>query len=231
MTDASLYNGQKVDTSSECHGARLTSGTSPITINEGGVLVENVPLANKQWFVFRVSYGRVQKAKDIIESNGIECYISLRYKQIMKKGKKRIVMAPLLPSFVFVNALARDVEKILSGDKVATFESKPLLSFYYDHTTFRQDAPNLNPALVVSDEAMNNFIKLTSIKIPHIIPVMSPNIQYKLGDNVIISDGEFKGVQGRVACIAGQQRVVVELFKGCLIVTAYIPKKAMNRAE
>lgn len=60
---------------------------------------------------------------------------------------------------------------------------------------------------------------------------MSPNIQYKLGDNVIISDGEFKGVQGRVACIAGQQRVVVELFKGCLIVTAYIPKEVMNRAE
>ena len=149
----------------------------------------------------------------------------------MEKGKKRIVMAPLLPSFVFVNALARDVEKMLSGDKVATFESKPLLSFYYDHTTFRQDAPNLNPALVVSDEAMNNFIKLTSIKIPHIISVMSPNIQYKLGDNVIISDGEFKGVQGRVACIAGQQRVVVELFKGWFILTSYIPKEVMNRAE
>lgn len=75
---------------------------------------------------------------------------------------------------------------------------------------------------------MNNFIRLTSIKNPHIIPVTSNSIQFKLSGNIVVTEGEFKGVHGRVARIAGQQRVVVELFDGCLVVTAYVPKEAMN---
>ncbi len=102
------------------------------------------------------------------------------------------------------------------------------MSYYYDHTSYRQDNPDRNPPLVIRNDAMDNFIKLTSIKNPHIIPVTSENIQYKLGDHVIVTEGDFKGIQGRVARIAGQQRVIVELFSGCLVATAYIPKEAME---
>ena len=49
-----------------------------------------------------------------------------------------------------------------------------------------------------------------------------------MGDYVVVKEGEFKGVHGRVARIAGQQRVIVELFDGCLVATAYVPKEAMN---
>ena len=55
---------------------------------------------------------------------------------------------------------------------------------------------------------MDNFIRLTSIHNPHIIPVTSDNIKYKLGDEVVITEGEFKDIHGRVTRIAGQQRVV-----------------------
>lgn len=75
---------------------------------------------------------------------------------------------------------------------------------------------------------MDNFIRLTSIKNPHVIPVTSENIKYKLGDEVVITEGEFKGIHGRVVRIAGQQRVVVESFDGCLVATAYVPKNAMK---
>ena len=85
---------------------------------------------------------------------------------------------------------------------------------HYDHTSFREDAPDKNPPLIISDSAMDNFLRLTSIKNPHVIPVTSENIKYKLGDEVVITEGEFKGIHGRVTRIAGQQRVVVELFGG-----------------
>ena len=42
-------------------------------------------------------------------------------------------------------------------------------------------------------------------------------------DIVKIIDGEFKGVTGKVARIAGQQRVVVEIAGVCMVATAYIP--------
>lgn len=227
--DASLYNGQPSDTGLSCPSAGLTSRT-PSTSDDirNGVSVENVPNGNKQWFVLRVSYGRIDKAKTFVEAKGIECYVPLRYKEVRKQGKKRIISTPLLPSFIFVYATAEQVEALLHDNKVVANESKSLLSYYFDHTIHLQDNPNRNPPLIIRDEAMNNFIRLTSIKNPHIIPVTSNNIQFKLGDMVIVTEGEFKGIRGRVARIAGQQRVVVELFDGCLVATAYVPKEAMT---
>lgn len=227
--DTSLYNGQPSDTGSSCPSAGLTSRT-PSTSEDtrNGVSVENVPVGNKQWFVLRVSYGRIDKAKTFVEAKGIESYVPLRYKEVRKQGKKRIIPIPLLPSLIFIHASAEQVEALLHDNKVVSNESRALLSYYFDHTIHCQNNPDRNPPLTIQDEAMNNFIRLTSIKNPHIIPVTSNSIQFKLGDNVVVTEGEFKGVHGRVARIAGQQRVVVELFDGCLVATAYVPKETMN---
>ena len=225
--DASLYNGQPTDTGSSCPSARLTSCTPSISKNKGGVSVENVPNANRQWFVLRVSYRRIVKAKAFVEAKGFECYVPMRYKEIKKQGKKRIITEPLLPSFLFVHVTAEQVETLIHDNKVVTNESRALLSYYFDHTSHRQDNPYCNPPLTIKNEAMNNFIRLTSIKNPHIIPITSDNIQFKLGDNVVVTEGKFKGIHGRVARIEGQQRVIVELFDGCLVATAYIPNEIM----
>ncbi len=226
--DASLYNGQPTDTGSSCPSARLNSCTPSISKNKGGVSVENVPSRNKQWFVLRVSYGRIIKAKAFVEAKGLECYVPLRYKEVRKQGKKRIVIEPLLPSFMFVRATVEQVDFLLQDKSIKALENRALLSYYYDHTSHCTNAPNKNPPLIISDTAMDNFIRLTSIHNPHIIPVTSENIKYKLGDEVVIPDGEFKDIRGRVTRIAGQQRVVVELFDGCLVATAYVPKEAME---
>ena len=228
--DASLYNGQPSDTGSSCPSAGLTSRT-PSTSEDtrNGVSVENVPAGNKRWFVLRVSYGRIDKAKTYVEAKGLECYVPLQYKEVRKQGKKRIITTPLLPSLIFVHASAEQVEALLHDNKLVANESRALLSYYFNHTIHRQDNPDRNPPLTIQDEAMNNFIRLTSIKNPHIIPVTSNNIQFKLGDNVVVTEGEFKGVHGRVARIAGQQRVIVELFDECLVATAYVPREAMEK--
>ncbi len=190
--------------------------------------VENVPNANRQWFVLRVSYGRIVKAKAFVEAKGLECHVPMRYKEIKKQGKKRIITEPLLPSFLFVHATAEQVKTLLNEINVSFDESRNLLSYYFDHTVHLQENPERNPPLIIPDEAMDNFIRLTSIKNPHIIPVTTEIIQYKLGDLVIVTEGEFKDIHGRVARIAGQQRVVVELFEECFVATAYIPKTAMK---
>ena len=227
--DASLYNGQPTDTGLSCPSTRLTSCTPSISDDvKDGVSVENALVEKRQWFVLRVSYGRVLKAKEFVEAKGLECYVPLRYKEVRKQGKKRIITEPLLTSFLFVHATAEQVEILIHDNKVVTNESRALLSYYFDHTIHRQENPYCNPPLTIQNEAMNNFIRLTSIKNPHVIPITSETIMYKLGDEVVVTEGEFIGIHGRVARIAGQQRVVVELFDGCLVATAYIPQEAMN---
>ena len=226
--DASLYNGQPNDTGLSCPSARLTSCTPSFLKNKGGVSVENVPSGNKQWFVLRVTYGRIIKAKAFIEAKGLECYVPLRYKEVWKQGKRRIITEPLIPSFVFVHASAEQVASLLQDKNIKALENRALLSYYYDHTSHCDNSPTKNPPLIISNAAMDNFVRLTSIHDPHIIPVTSENIKYKLGDEVVITEGEFKNIRGRVARIAGQQRVIVELFDGCLVATAYIPKEVMK---
>ena len=229
--DASLYNGQPTDTGSSCPSARLTSCTPSIQEDTDGVSVENVPTEKTRWFVLRVSYGRILKAKEFVDARNIDCYVPMHYKQTTKQGKKRIITEPLLPSFFFVHTTIEQIVNLLRDKKVNSNEERPLLSFYFDHTSYRQDSPNLNPPLVIPDEAMNNFIRLTSIRNSHVILVNSSNIQYKLGDRVVVTEGDFEGIQGRVARIAGQQRVVLELFGGCMVATAFIPKGAMMKFE
>lgn len=226
--DASLYNGQPTDTGSSCPSARLTSCTPSISKNKGGVSVENVPSGNKQWFVLRVTYGRIIKAQTFVEAKGLECYVPLHYKEIWKQGKIRVITEPLIPSFIFVHASAERVDYLLQDKSIKPLENRALLSYYYDHTSHCEKSPTKNPPLVISDSAMDNFIRLTSIHNPHIIPVTSENIKCKLGDEVVITEGDFKGIRGKVARIAGQQRVVVELFDRYLVATAYIPKEAMK---
>lgn len=228
MADASLYNEQSTDTGLSCPSAGLTSCASLISYVRSGVSVENIPAEKKQWFVLRVSYGRIIKAKAFVEDKGIEYYVPLRYKEIKKQGDKRVVSEALLPSFIFVHATAEQVEALLLDNRHASNGCRALLSYYYNHAIYRKDNPDYNPPLTIRDEAMNNFIMLTSIKNPHIIPVTSDKIQFKLGDFVVVTEGEFKGVHGRVARIAGQQRVIVELFDGCLVATAYVPRKAIE---
>lgn len=227
--DASLYNGQPTDTGLSCPSSRLTSCTPSISDDvKDGVSVENVPDGNKQWFVLRVSYGRIDKAKAFVEAKGFECYVPMQYKEVKKHDKKRIITEPLLSSFLFVHAAAEQVDSFLQDKNIKAPENKALLSYYYDHTSHCENSPTKNPPLVISDAAMDNFIRLTSIHNPHIIPVTSENIKYKLGDEVMITEGDFKDIRGRVARIAGQQRVVVELFEGYLVATAYIPKDAIK---
>ena len=175
--DASLYNGQPTDTGSSCPSTGFTSDTTSIQNTKNGVSVGNVPSLNKQWFVLRVSYGRIIKAKAFVEAKGFECYVPMRYKEVKKHDKKRIITEPLLSSFLFVHATAEQVEPLLYEIKVSTNESRNLLSYYFDHTYQRQDNPDRNPPLTICDEAMNNFIRLTSIKNSHIIPVTTEIIQ------------------------------------------------------
>ncbi len=228
---ASLYNGPPTDTGSSCPSTRLTSCTPSIQKNKGGVSVENAPTENKQCFVLRVAYGRIVKTKAFIDAKGFECYFPLRYKEVWKQGKRRIITEPLIPSFIFIRASTEQVDSLLQDKNIKALENRALLSYYYDHTSHCEDEPTKNPPLVISDAAMDNFIRLTSTKNSHIIPVTSDRIQFKLGDYVVVTEGEFKDIQGRVARIAGQQRVVVELFDGRFGATAYIPKEAMGNRQ
>ena len=185
--------------------------------SQTGVSVENAQSETKQWYVLRVSYGRAEKANELLKAKGIETHLPLHtiYKEV--NGKRKKERLPLLPNFLFAKTTLSGLEAFLKSSPDLSF-----ISFYYDH--FNKKSDGKNPPLIVPKEPMDNFIKLTSIDDEHILLIDEVNGTYKQGDYVRIIDGPFKGIEGRVTKITGQKRVIVELPGLCSVATAYIPK-------
>ena len=203
----------------------LTASATPeANGSQTGVSVENAQSETKQWYVLRVSYGRAEKANEILKAKGIETHLPLHtiYKEVNGKRKKQRI--PLLPNFLFSNTTLSVLQSILKSSPDLNF-----ITFYYDH--FNKKSNGKNPPLVVPKESMDNFIKLTSIDDEHILLIDEVNGTYKQGDYVHIIDGPFKGIEGRVTKITGQKRVIVELPGLCSVATAYIPKGFIKEGQ
>ena len=185
--------------------------------SQTGVSVENAQSETKQWYVLRVSYGRAEKANELLKAKGIETHLPRHTTYKGVNGKRIKQRLPLLPNFLFAKTTLSVLEQFLKSSPDLNF-----ITFYYDH--FNKKPDGKNPPLVVPKESMDNFIKLTSIDDEHILLIDKVNGTYKQGDYVRIIDGPFKGIEGRVTKITGQKRVIVELPGICSVATAYIPK-------
>ena len=205
--------------------ARFTSDvilevqTSKLSENSHtGVSSLYVPIENHQWFVLRATYNRVEKDIETLEKNVVHVYVPKHYVIQHKNGKKKRVLEPLLPNLVFVYSTQNNLEQLFRNEKDLDH-----LRFYRDKTKNVCEFDGKHPLVVVSYNEMLNFIKLTSVESEHIKLVEPEHCHYKSGDMVRIVDGDFAGVVGRVARIAGQQRVAVEINGLCIVATAYIP--------
>ena len=197
----------------------LTSNVLPeAQRSQTGVSSDYVQKADHEWFVLRVIYNRTQKAYSIMSTSDVQSYMPMHYVIKKELGKKKRMLQPLLPNLFFVYATRETVNSIIKKKG----EETSVLKFYLDKTKPLEDNGK-HPPLTIPFTSMTNFIKATSTDSEHVRIVSAEQCHYKSGDIVKVIDGEFKGVTGRVARIAGQQRVVVEISGLCLVATAYIP--------
>ena len=189
-----------------------------------GVSVRYVPAPDKRWYVFRVSYGRENKASDFLVDDGTYTYIAKKIVEKYVGGKRKRYLQNLIPNLLFAYTTAEKAEEYVNNTPAIAY-----LSYYYNH--FKLDGNKKNPPLTVSEEEMNRFVLATCNMNKHLLFVQPSQCHFKGGEQVRIIDGEFAGVEGRVARVAGQQRVVISLSNIGLISTAYIPTAFIIRIE
>ena len=188
-----------------------------------GVSVRYVHDLGKQWFVFRASYGREDKALNYIVGDGTYGYVAKRTTYKMINGKRTKVLESLIPNLLFVYTTE---EK--AYEYVTKTASLSYLTFYYNHFTLVAEK---NPPLVVPTSEMENFIRATSNMNEHLLLVESTQCRFKGGERVKVINGMFKGVEGKVARVQGQQRVIVTISNVGLIATAYVPSAFLQVIE
>lgn len=192
--------------------------------SQKGWLGKFVESPEKQWFVLRATYGRSAKAYDVIVSDNEEAYMPMHVVYRVINGKRQHVIEPLIPNIIFVYATPEYVTSLVQDKLKASY-----INFYRNH--FKLDSMGNNPPLTIAYNDMMNFIKVTSIYNEHVMIVDRGNCRFKSGDMVKIVYGDFKGVVGRVARVAKQQRVIVEIEGLCLIATAYIPSAFLENVK
>lgn len=181
-----------------------------------GVSVRYVPAPDKHWYVFRASYAREDKASDFLVEDGTYTYIAKKIAEKYVGGKRMRYLQTLIPNLLFAYTTEEKAKEYVSNKAELAY-----LSFYYNH--FELDNEQKNPPLTVPDEEMNRFVLVTCTMNKHLLFVQPSQCHFKGGEQVRVIDGPFAGVEGRVARVAGQQRVIVSLSGIGLISTAYIP--------
>lgn len=205
--------------------AGLTSSTSPevqgqeTKNSQTGVSSNCVPKGKKQWFVLRATYGRTEKALGYFQAKNVETYLPMHYVVKIVNGNRKLIKEPLLPNIIFA---------YMTREKTYEFVKKPALTaswikYYTDKTKPVEPETGKNPPVIIPDNEMTNFIKLTSVNSEHIMVLPPKRCHFKKDDLVRIIEGPFTGVVGRVGRAAGQQRVFVVLEGLCNVATAYIP--------
>ena len=185
------------------------------------------------WYAFRVTYGRELEAEELIHKQGILTYVPKRktVKQVGEKRKK--VVESMVPNLLFV-LTDRKSALVLTSQPLKSLSRRkdkaPLeLRFMYDHTCrneFGRD--NL---VTVPHPQMVNFIRFTIEGDESIRNVTGEEIRFRQNEQVMITEGAFKGVVGRVARINRQTCVVVGLQQICMLATAYIPKAFLRSLD
>ncbi|MCR5679206.1 MAG: UpxY family transcription antiterminator [Prevotella sp.] len=189
-----------------------------------GVSVSYVPAPDKKWYVFRASYGREDKASDYLVEDGTYTYVAKKIVEKCIGGKRKRYLQTLIPNLVFAYTTEERAKEYVSNMLHLSF-----LSFYFKH--FELDKDQKNPPLTISCREMENFILATCNRSEHLKFVDESQCHFKGGETVRVIDGLFKGVEGRVARVAGQQRVVLSLSSIGIISTAYIPTAFLKRID
>ena len=220
-----LSNVKPVEAGHNPPSVRLTPDAIPdAKSSRTGVSVRYVPDQNKSWYVFRASYGREDKASDFLVDDGTFVYIGKRFVRKQVDGKWKRVLETLIPNLLFAYTTAGKAEEYIKQTPALSY-----LTYYYNHLDRTKNQKN--PPLTVPRREMENFIRATSNKSEHLLFVEEVQCHYKGGEKVRVIDGPFRGVEGKVARVAGQQRVIISLSQVGLISTAYIPTAFLSIIE
>ncbi len=199
-----------------------TDTSSSLSLSPDPILTAFPYDSDKQWFVLRATYGRVDKARKLFESS-CPCNIFVPERQVIRTfgSERRYVAAPLLSNLLFVYAHPEHAAEVIK-------EKASYINYYYNH--FVTTKAGHNPPLTIDHPRMIDFIRVASVQGYSTLLVDESKITYKSGDLVEIIDGPFVGVRGRVARIRHQQRVVVSIGV-CAMATSYIPTSSIRRID
>lgn len=162
-----------------------------------------------RWYAIRVSYGRVMKFVAHLQDVGIESFVPMCRKNVVKGGKTETKILPAVSNLCFVHA-----DKTVIDDIFLSMGDNKTAHYIWDKAT-RQP-------VFVPDKPMEDFMQISQVMSDDVLYLKDITMKLRAGQKVKVTDGPFKGVEGVVIRVKRSRRVVVD-FPGLLaIATTYV---------
>lgn len=170
---------------------------------------------SSHWFAIRVSYGRVLKFAAQLQELGIQHFVPMARKKVVKDGKTVTVTAPAVSNLCFVYSTKACLDDFFQG-----MGEGRNVHFFWDKST-------RNP-IVVSDKAMADFIQVCKVMNDETLYLKDITDKLHEGQKVRVTEGPFKGIEGTIVRIKKSRRVVVELPGLLAVATNYIDPRFLE---
>ena len=167
------------------------------------------------WFAIRVSYGRVLKFCSMLSEDGVEHFVPMARKKVVRNGKTIEVTAPAVSNLCFVRSTKSFIDDYLRG----MGENRPA-HFMWDKST-------RNP-ITISEKAMADFMQVCQVMSDDTLYLKDITEKLHEGQRVRVTEGPFKGVEGTIVRIKRSRRVVVELPGLLAVATNYVDPRFLE---
>jgi transcriptional antiterminator RfaH len=145
--------------------------------------------AVKHWYPVYTRARNEKKVADLLERDGVECYLPLKKVLRQWSDRKKWVQMPLFSSYVFVRIDMSDYYAVLNTPGVARF-------IFFE-----------GKAVSIPDRQVETIrILLTGD-----LEMEAVEEQIEKGDKVLIDYGAMKGIEGELTEFQGRKRVVIRI--------------------
>lgn len=177
------------------------------------ISIPNRAETDLSWFVLNAVFGRELRVKELLEIQGIEAFVPMRYLIKMKRGHKERVLVSAISNYVFVHTTKEILEN---------FKADILSRYAFPVYFVTRKIGDRRAIVTVPDHQMREFIRVASQLEEDILYFHPEDIQLEKGDRVRIIGGELDGLEGTLLKVKGKRskRVVVSIA-GVAAVAAY----------
>lgn len=142
-----------------------------------------------QWHVFYVRGKYEKKAYDLLQRDGFIVYLPLITVQRQYTDRKKKIIEPLFKSYIFVLIKRHQLYDVIQTPGVVTY-----VRFATEHATIRKKEIELIKKLILN----KTQFEVTNRKL-------------KVGQQITLTSGAFKGQKGIVKQIRGKKRLLISL--------------------
>ncbi|MBQ2703904.1 MAG: UpxY family transcription antiterminator [Alistipes sp.] len=152
------------------------------------------------WFAMSAPYCNEMKAKSLLESKNIECFVPMCYKIVESRlGVKSRKLSPAIHNLIFAHTTKKRIQEVKSGIHYLQYRVRP--------------ENGKNVPIIVPEDQMAQFMAVCANDNENLRYLLPSEVNLERGTKIRVVGGCFDGVEGTFVKVKGirSKRVVVSL--------------------